>query len=58
MKHSSSPNPKLVRAGLEFVPQKESIEHRRAVTDLAKIVGELQRLEIRKYRMGLLKQAG
>jgi len=50
--------PGAFRGGLEFVPQQESIESRRAVTDLTKIIGELQRIEIRRFRMGMARQAG
>jgi c-di-GMP-binding flagellar brake protein YcgR len=46
-----------VRAGIQFVRMDEGIEGRQAQAQLTRIVGELQREEIRRYRLGLGEKA-
>jgi hypothetical protein len=50
---ASFPEPKPVRAGIQFKKLEDDLEGRQAADKLAKIVGHLQREEARRYRLGL-----
>jgi c-di-GMP-binding flagellar brake protein YcgR len=46
-----------VRAGIQFAKLQDGIEGRQTQSQLTRIVGELQREEIRRYRLGMTDQA-
>lgn len=50
---TSFPEPKPVRAGIQFKTLEDDLEGRQAADKLAKIVGHLQRDEVRRHRLGL-----
>lgn len=54
MKHPADAGTQTtVRAGLQFKSLQDDIQSRQMLAQLTKIVGELQREEIRRFRMGL-----
>lgn len=50
---TTKPQTELVRAGLKFVALENDMEGRRLTAALTRIVGELQRMELRRFRLGL-----
>jgi c-di-GMP-binding flagellar brake protein YcgR len=52
-----TPTQPSVRAGIRFANLQEGIEGRQTQAHLTRIVGELQREEIRRYRLGLGEKA-
>jgi hypothetical protein len=50
-------DPSVLRAGIQFAAMDKDIEGRQALAVLTKIVGEMQREEIRRHRLGLCKIA-
>jgi hypothetical protein len=54
MKHpADAGNQPSIRAGIQFSELQGDIQGRQMLAQLTKIVGELQREEIRRFRMGL-----
>lgn len=49
----TKPQKELIRAGLQFLAMENDMEGRRQAAALTRIVGELQRLELRRFRLGL-----
>ncbi|MGH7213603.1 MAG: flagellar brake protein [Tepidisphaeraceae bacterium] len=45
-----------VRAGVQFKELENDLEGRRSLAALTKIVGELQRAEVRRYRLGITRK--
>ncbi len=49
----SKPQDETIRAGIAFVNLQDDLEGRRILSILTRITGELQRIELRKFRMGI-----
>ena len=58
MRNPSGPqSPDVISTGVTFKKLEDNIEGRQILAQLTRIVGELQRGELRRYRMGLVKPA-
>jgi hypothetical protein len=56
MRHPVEPcKENQMRAGIQFKALESNLDGRQIVAQLTRIVGELQREEIRRYRLGLCK---